>query len=163
MTWLDPKYDSFTNAPCVNYDTVRCPINPLTGRIPTFRNLSGQKAAGVSEWNVSASATYTQEFGGGISAYIRGEYDYASKFQLTEQVPETCPNGTNCGTTTINLVNASIGVTDANNKLEVMAWVRNLTKNNFYQSAFPTVIQTGSFSAYPNQPRTYGVTLRKSF
>ena len=44
-----------------------------------------------------------------------------------------------------------------------MAWVRNLTKNNFYQSAFPTVIQTGSFSAYPNQPRTYGVTLRKTF
>jgi iron complex outermembrane recepter protein len=163
VTWLDPKYDSFKNAPCVNYDTVRCPVNPLTGRIPTFRDLSGQKAAGISEWSVSTSATYTHRFGDGISAYIRGEYDYASRFQLTEQVPEKCPDGTNCGTTQVNMVNASIGVEDENNGLEIMGWVRNLTKNNFYQSAFPTVIQTGSFSAYPNAPRTYGVTLRKTF
>jgi iron complex outermembrane recepter protein len=162
-TWLDPKYDSFKNAPCVNYDTVRCPVNPLTGRIPVFRDLTGQKPAGISEWSISTSATYTHNFGGGISAYIRGEYDYASKFQLTEQVPEKCPDGTNCGTTTVNTVNGSIGVTDEDNKLDIMLWVRNLTKNNYYQSAFPTVIQTGSFSAYPNQPRTYGVTLRKAF
>ena len=163
LTYLDPKYDSFVNAPCVNYDTVRCPVNPLTGRIPTFRNLSGQKAAGVGQWNISTSATYTHDFGGGITAYIRGEYDFVSRFQLTEQVPEKCPDGTNCGTTEVNTVNASIGLSDEDNKLDIMFWVRNLTKDNYYQSAFPTVIQTGSFSAYPNQPRTYGVTLRKSF
>ncbi len=162
-TYLDPKYDSFKNAPCVNYDTVRCPINPATGRIPTFRDLTGDRPAGISKWSVSTSATYTQDFGNGLSAYIRGEYDFVSRFQLTEQVPEKCPDGTNCGTTEVNSINASIGVTDEENKLEVMAWVRNLTKDNYYQSAFPTVIQTGSFSAYPNQPRTYGVTLRKSF
>ena len=162
LTWLDPKYDSFTNAPCVNYDPV-CAVNPTTGLRPTFRNLTGKKPAGVGQWNISTSATYTHDFGGGISAYIRGEYDYVSKFQLTEQVPELCPDGTNCGTTTVNTVNGSIGLTDENNKLDIMLWVRNLTKNNYYQSAFPTVIQTGSFSAYPNQPRTYGVTLRKSF
>lgn len=163
VTWLDPKYDSFKNAPCVNYDTVRCPVNPLTGRIPVFRDLTGQKPAGIAEWSVSTSATYTHSFGGGISAYIRGEYDFASRFQLTEQVPEKCPDGSNCGTTEVNTVNASIGVTDTENQLEIMAWVRNLTKDNYYQSAFPTVIQTGSFSAYPNQPRLYGVTLRKTF
>ena len=163
VTYLDPKYDSFVNAPCVNYDTVRCPINPATGRIPVFRNLSGQRPAGIATWSFSTSATYTHDFGGGIAAYIRGEYDYTSSFQLTEQVPEKCSDGTNCGTSKINIVNASIGVEDANNGLEIMAWVRNLTKNNFYISAFPTVVQTGSFSAYPNQPRTYGVTLRKTF
>ena len=162
-TYLDPKYDSFANAPCVNYDTVRCPVNPLTGRTPVFRDLTGAKPAGIPEWSVTASATYTQDFGGGISAYIRSEYDYTSRFQLTEQVPELCPDGTNCGTTEINTVNASVGLTDANNQLDIMLWVRNLTKDNYYQSAFPTVIQTGSYSAYPNQPRTYGVTVRKTF
>jgi iron complex outermembrane receptor protein len=30
-------------------------------------------------------------------------------------------------------------------------------------SAFPTVAQSGSYSGYPNAPRTYGVTLRKAF
>lgn len=163
LTWLDPKYDSFKNAPCVNYDTVRCPVNPLTGRIPVFRDLTGTKPAGIAEWSASTSATYTHEFGDGISAYIRGEYDYTSRFQITEQVPEKCPDGTNCGTTEINMINASIGLQSEEDGLEVMAWVRNLTKDNFYQSAFPTVLQTGSFSAYPNAPRTYGVTLRKTF
>ncbi|MES2058609.1 MAG: TonB-dependent receptor, partial [Pseudomonadota bacterium] len=28
LTYLDPKYDSFAGAACVNYDTVRCPVNP---------------------------------------------------------------------------------------------------------------------------------------
>jgi iron complex outermembrane recepter protein len=138
-------------------------VNPLTGRIPTFRNLTGKRPAGIATWSASTSATYTHRVNESISAYIRGEYDYTSKFQLTEQVPEVCPDGTNCGTTKVSTINASIGVEDADNGLEIMAWVRNLTKDNYYQSAFPTVIQTGSFSAYPNQPRTYGVTLRKTF
>ena len=30
-------------------------------------------------------------------------------------------------------------------------------------AAFPAVAQLGSFSGYPNQPATYGVTVRKSF
>ena len=30
-------------------------------------------------------------------------------------------------------------------------------------SAFPSVFQEGSFSGYPNQPRTYGVTVTARF
>jgi iron complex outermembrane receptor protein len=44
-----------------------------------------------------------------------------------------------------------------------MFWVRNLTQDNFLISTFPTVAQDGSYSGYPNQPRTFGATLRKSF
>ena len=39
-----------------------------------------------------------------------------------------------------------------------MVWARNLTKDNFLLGAFPTVAQYGSYSGYPNEPRTYGVT-----
>ena len=62
-----------------------------------------------------------------------------------------------------NNVNASLTFTSEDAKLEVMGWVRNLTNDNQLIGTFNTVVQDGSYSGYPNQPRTYGVTLRKSF
>ena len=48
-----------------------------------------------------------------------------------------------------------------------MGWVRNLTNDDALLATFATVAQQspspGSVSGYPNQPRTYGVTLRKTF
>ena len=157
VTYLDPKYDSFTGAACVNYDTVRCPVNPATGLRPSFRDLSGQRPAGIPTWSFSTSATLSHDFTGDISAYVRGEFDYMSKFQLTETTP---PNLSTYGQ---NNVNASLGVSSKVNQLELMFWVRNLTQDNQLISTFPTVAQDGSYSGYPNQPRTYGATLRKSF
>ncbi|MET3759921.1 TonB-dependent receptor [Sphingomonas sp. UYEF23] len=157
VTYLDPKYDSFTGAACVSYDTVRCPINPLTGLIPNFRNLTGTKPTGIPEWSSSVSAVISHTFSPSVSAYLRGEYDYTSKFQLTDTVPPAL------NTYGQNNVNASLGFTFEKAKLEAMLWVRNLTKDNQLISAFPTVAQDGSYSGYPNQPRTYGLTLRKAF
>jgi iron complex outermembrane recepter protein len=157
VTYLDPKYDSFTGAACVNYDTVRCPLNPLTGLRPNFRNLTGDKPAGIPKWSASTSATINHSFNGSLAGYIRAEYDYTSNTFLTETTP---PNLATWGQ---NNVNASIGVIDSDAQLEVMVWARNLTNDNTLVSTFPTVVQDGSYSGYPNQPRTYGVTLRKTF
>jgi len=44
-----------------------------------------------------------------------------------------------------------------------MLWGRNVTNDEYLVSAFPTTVQTGSYSGYPNQPRTFGVTVRKYF
>lgn len=40
---------------------------------------------------------------------------------------------------------------------------RNLTDDEYLLSAFPSVFQEGSLSGYANEPRTYGVTLRRHF
>ena len=157
VTYLDPKYDSFTGAACVNYDTVRCPVNPATGLRPSFRDLSGQRPAGIPTWSFSTSATLSHDLTNDIGAYLRGEYNYTSKFQLTETTP---PNLSTYGQ---NTVNASLGIQSKANQLELMFWVRNLTQDNYLISTFPTVAQDGSYSGYPNQPRTFGATLRKSF
>ena len=60
-------------------------------------------------------------------------------------------------------MNASLGVTFDRAKLEVMLWTRNLTNDRSFVASFPTVAQTGSYSGYPNQPRTFGATFRKRF
>ena len=161
VTYLDGKYDSFKGAPCFAYDTVRCPVNPLTGRIPFSRDLTGSKPAGVPTWSGSASATINHNFNETLSGYLRGEFDYTSNTYLSETTPA---NLATYGNSTINM---SLGVTDSEAQLEVMLWARNLTNDNALLATFPTVAQgspaPASYSGYPNQPRTYGVTLRKSF
>ncbi|WP_029625542.1 TonB-dependent receptor [Sphingomonas sp. PAMC 26605] len=157
VTYLDPKYDSFLRAPCVNYDTTRCPLNPTTGQRPAFRDLSGDRPAGISKWSFSTSATLSHSITTDISAFLRGEYDYASKVQLTETTP---PDLSTYG---LNNVNASLGLTSATAKVDMLFWVRNLTQNNTLVGSFPTVAQDGSYTGYVNDPRTYGVTLTKRF
>ena len=157
VTYLDPKYDSFKRAVCVVYDTVRCPINPLTGRRPLFRDLSGQRPAGISEWSFSTSATVSHRFSESFEAYLRGEYDYASKVPLSETTPPAI------STYGLSNVNASLGLNFTKPRIEIMLWARNLTDHHSFIASFPTVAQDGSFTGFPIQPRTFGVTVRKKF
>jgi iron complex outermembrane receptor protein len=60
-------------------------------------------------------------------------------------------------------VNLSLGLNHDESGLEAMFWARNVTDHETLISAFPTTAAPGSFSAYPNAPRTYGLTLRKNF
>ena len=153
-TYLDAKYDSFTQAPCVAFDTVNCPVDPTTGLTPNFRDLSGQRPAGIPRWSISTSATFTHDFGNGYAGFLRGEYDYASPTYLIETVPM------NLATYSQKSVNASVGFGNRPQHYEVMLWARNLTNYRSIIGAFPTVAQAGSYSGFPNQPRTFGVTLR---
>jgi len=62
----------------------------------------------------------------------------------------------------VGTLNASVGLSWTNG-LDVSIWGRNLNDDEYFQSAFPTVAQEGSVNGYPNAPRTYGVTVRKTF
>ena len=62
----------------------------------------------------------------------------------------------------MNVFNASLGL-NMENGFEALLWGRNIFDDEFAIVAFPTTAQAGSFNAYPNAPRTYGVTLRKRF
>ncbi|MES2046504.1 MAG: TonB-dependent receptor [Pseudomonadota bacterium] len=157
VTYLDPKYDSFTGAACVDYDTVRCPLNPNTGLRPNFRDLTGQRPAGIPTWSGSASATISHKLNDNWGFYLRGEYDYTSNTQLTETTP---PQYSTWGQSQIN---ASFAIQDTADQLELMIWARNLNNDKYLLATFPTVAQSGSYSGYPNEPRTWGVTVRKSF
>jgi len=157
FTYLDPKYDSFVGAACVDYDTVQCPINPATGLRPNFRDLTGRRPAGIPEWSATISGTLNHTFGNGVAAFLRGEWDYSSPTQLTETVPPQY------STSKVSQVNASLSFANIFKHTELMFWVRNLTQDNYLLSAFPTVVQTGSYSGYPNEPRTWGGTLRFTF
>ncbi len=156
-TYLDARYDSFTHAPCVAFDTVNCPTDPATGLTPNFRDLSGQRPAGIPRLSLSASATVTHDFADGYSGFLRGEYSYTSPTYLIETVPA------DLGTWSRHSVNASIGLSNRPQHYEIMLWARNLTNSRSMVGVFPTVAQAGSYSGFPNEPRMAGVTLKLRF
>ncbi len=137
-TFLDAKYDSYPGAQGPN------------GAV----DLSGTKVAGVPSATVTLGSTYKWEMGA-YDAFVRADYHYESNVQVIENVPAAIASRE------VSTMNASVGI--SRDGWELMLWARNLNNDDYLQSAFPSVAQTGSFSGYPNQPRTFGGTIRKSF
>jgi outer membrane receptor protein involved in Fe transport len=137
-TFLDPKYDSFVGA--------EGPSGPV--------NLSGQKPAGIHEQSLSLGLNYLWSLGG-VDGFVRTDYLYESNAAIAENVAASIASRE------VNTLNASVGFKAAG--FDVLVWGRNLNDDEYLLQVFPAVAQAGSFSGYPNQPRTYGVTLRKQF
>jgi len=142
-TFLDSKYDVFTGA---------------TGPNNTVVDYIGTAVPGVPDLSVTATGRYGFTLGN-ADGYARVEYVYEDEVQVIENVPASLASRE------INTVNASVGLA-WDNGFEVMLWGRNITNDEYLLSAFPSVAQNvppGAYSGYPNQPRTYGITLRKYF
>lgn len=153
VTYLDPEYDSFPNAPCATF--VGAAPAACVGGATTF-DASGMRPAGISKWSVASSLTYTQPITDTVEMYLRGELDIQSDVQAIENVPAAFASRN------VENLNVSVGF-NWENGLEVQGWMRNALNDKYIIQAFPTVAQTGSFSGHLNEPRTYGVTVRKKF
>ncbi len=138
-TLMDPKYDSFTGAEGVNGPT----------------DLSGATPAGIHETSITATGNYKFQLGNALG-FVRAEYIYEDDIQIVDNVPKSIASRE------VSTINASFGLS-WDNGVEAMLWGRNLNNDEYLMSAFPAVAQAGSFSGYPNPPRTYGLTLRKYF
>ena len=148
--WMKAEYDSYPGAPVV---TGSAP-DLADGVADGVGDLSGADVAGIPEFAGSFGVQYTRDFNGG-EAFFRADYQYESEVELLNNLPEDI-------TRSVSTINASVGM-NLDNGLEALLWARNLNEDEYYTSGFPTTLQAGSFSAYPNQPRTYGITLRKQF
>ena len=144
-TIMDPVYDSFVNAESVDPDT----FDTIT------EDISGQQVAGIHEVSLTASGIYSFAVGG-ADGYVRAEYIYEDKVRVIQNTPAAVASRE------VGTLNAGLGLA-WDNGFEVNLWGRNLTDDEYLLSAFPSVAQDGSFSGYPNQPRTFGLTVRKYF
>lgn len=99
-------------------------------------------------------ATYTQPLSHGMKLLLRGDFDYQTPVQIAEGVI----------TLEREVKELNLAATlQFENGLEVSAWGRNVTNNHYITTIFSSVAQSGSVSAYPNQPVTYGGTIRFKF
>ncbi len=136
FTYLEPKYDSYPGS--------------------AFGDLSGLQPAGIPELSTTLGATYTQDLGGGNDLILSGDYHYESQVQINDS-PAFRPYKREVsdlnGSATLRL----------DNGLQLTLWGRNLTNARYITTVFPSVVQAGSVSGYPNQPRTYGVAAKFKF
>ena len=153
-TFLSPEYDTYVGAP-----------SPCSGR-----NLdrSGTRPLGIHDRSISAGITYDWTVGD-VEGFVRADYDYESNTlvnrheQATTNCSPTIPIPTNTFDTyrKVSSVNMSVGF--SLDTWDVLVYGRNLTDDEYLIQSFPSVAQQFSVSGYPNQPRTYGLTIRKNF
>ena len=146
----DPTFDDFRGAPVVTGGA----LDLADGVADGVGDLSGEQPAGINEVSLSASATFKYDFGNGMNAFLRGDYQFEDEVQVVDNI-----EGVDRST---NILNGALGV-NFDNGLGVRFWARNITDDRSFTSAFPGVIQAGTVNTYPNQPRTYGVSLRYNF
>lgn len=136
--FYDAKFDSFTDSP--NGD------------------LTGARPAGIPEVSTNTAINYDFTIGD-KDAYIRADWQYSSPTKYTDNPALQSLIGFERKS---NIVNMSAGITFENGT-SISVWGRNILDEQFITGAFPSIAQSGSVSGFPNQPATYGVTLRHTF
>jgi outer membrane receptor protein involved in Fe transport len=151
-TYLDPKYNNFANS--------------------SVGNLTGRKPAGIPEWTILLGAQYEAPLGNG-RLVPRVSYLYQSDTQLVEGLPGFLvrgPDGSILDSTAalaaakpfrreVNDLTASLGY-EMDNGITVEVWSHNLLNDRNILTIFDSVAQPQGVSGYPNDPRTYGATVR---
>ena len=170
--FTDAKYVRFTNAPCppelsggtalpvVNGQIVGTPAAAGTpGNSLPYCDISGQVLPGISKWAFSYGAEYNlpvQLFGTDGQLYAGVDGSYRSKFSS---------NPSRSIYTDINgyaLTNFRLGYRKEGS-WNVFGWLRNAFDTNYYEVLATQSGSTGLVVGQPGDPRTYGVTLSKSF
>ena len=155
VTYLDPTYDSFVQS--------------------SVGDISGTKPAGIPEWTVLLGAQYEFETSGG-TLIPRVSYLWQSDTQLIEGLPAFLvknPDGSIASNTQalavaeaftreVNDMTASLSY-EVDGGPSFTLWARNLLNDRDLGVVFDSPAQPGNVSGYPNDPRTYGATVRYKF
>jgi len=143
-TIMDPVYDSFEGA---------------AGPGGTSIDLSGERPAGIHEISAVLSAGYDFNLGD-REAYVRGDFLFESEVRVADNVtPEEVGDD---AFREVKTFNASAGI-DITDSVGLQLWARNLFNDEYPLSIFRSVAQEGSFSGYPNAPRTFGGSIKVNF
>jgi outer membrane receptor protein involved in Fe transport len=145
VTYNDAYYDS---------TVVFNPLDPVPNTVS-----SGQPFAFAPEWVTTGSITYEMPLGGDMRAlfYLDGRWNSEYRTQTLARDPlGRTDNGS------FAIFNGRIGIGPQNERWSVELWGRNLTDEFYYVGAFQPPLQN-SYVIYPNEPATYGVTIRARY
>lgn len=151
VAYTDGQYISFKNAPV--------PLEE-TGGQSAFKDVSGGRLPGISEWAGS--------LGGEITSNTATLIDKEGKFFLAlESYYRSDFSSSPSPSQFLNiegyaLLNGRLGFR-ANEGLSLFLWARNLLDKDYFEQLLPAAGNAGHYAAVLGDPRTYGVTLRYSF
>ena len=136
------------------------------------RNLCGNSLTNAPKLVTIVGATYRSDVGRGLAAFVNGQIRAESDRRTSTQARAVPATAAGLGTTPLlpfdvqdgNVkINLRVGVGNVEETLAVEAFVTNLTDVVTRGVTFNTVLRSGSRSAFPQEPRMYGVTVRGKF
>lgn len=158
---------TYTTADFENFDRGTCWVaTPFHTGMPDpgqtdpnlpFCSRSGDRVPGVPEHNFYVSPAVGFYVGQDTRIFIRPEYIYYS---------DTMTDGNNEPLKlrgSYDIWNLRVGLDFESIDASLTAWGRNLADEPHYETVFDVPIQDGKLNAYPREPRTWGLTLRKDF
>lgn len=137
-TFIDAEYDSFPDS--------------------AFGDLTGETPAGIPEISTSTSALYEFDLNGWES-FVRADWQHSEGAAYTDNAALQNFIGFDRD---FDLVNASAGFTTEGG-VGVTIWGRNIFGEEYFNSVFTPLFESTSLTGFPNQPETYGITVRKAF
>lgn len=144
--YTDAKYVKYANAPQA----------PERLNLGSVQDLSGEQLPGVPKFTYAVSADLGQPIGDwqgrSVELYGHADYSHRSSFNTSSS------NSRYAQVPGYGLVNARIGIRDAEARWDLSVWVKNLTDKNYFQTLSPSA--QGNITALIGEPRTWGVTLR---
>jgi iron complex outermembrane receptor protein len=171
--FTDAKYVDFRNAPCppelsggsAQTLTGGVPTGPTSpagtigGISPAFCDISGQWLPGVSKWAFSYGAEFQLPAGSaGMPGQLYAGFDgsYRSKFSSNpSRSLYTDVDG-------YALSNFRLGYREPGS-WNAWVWLRNAFDENYYEVLATQSGSTGLIVGQPGDPRTYGLTVSRSF
>jgi len=127
--------------------------NPLV----TVCDRSGDRIPDNPEHNLFAAMNLDFQLGSNAVLFIRPELNYYS---------DTMTDGNNDPLklrASYQVYNLRVGLAIESWGTDLTLWGRNLADDSNYETVFDVPLQDGKLNAYPREPRTIGLTLRKTF
>ncbi|MEO0906688.1 MAG: TonB-dependent receptor [Pseudomonadota bacterium] len=136
------------------------------------QNLCGAQLTNAPQLVGIMGATFTQDISDNLEFFLNGQVRMEDDRRTSTQ-PSTPPtNAADLGNTPLLPFDVQDGTTKVNLRAGIgqpgggwglEAWVTNLTNEVTRGVTFSTTLRSGSRSAFPQEPRMYGVTLRGEF
>ncbi|HEX8339555.1 MAG TPA: TonB-dependent receptor, partial [Tepidisphaeraceae bacterium] len=166
--YTDGKYLRFVDAPCppeLAGGTAATAANPASppgtpgGFSPANCDISGQRLPGISKWSLSYGADYSlpaKLFGLSGNAYFGVDGSYRSRFSSNPSASAYTDIAAYA------LTNFRLGFRD-DEGFNTFLWVRNAFDTEYFEVLALQSGNTGLVVGQPADPRTYGITVGKSF
>ena len=126
-TFLDAKYTSYAAAQCYPLQTA---AQGCTGT-PARQNLTGERAVQAPKQKFLIGAKYSHAISSSLEGFVQANYQYQSDVYYVAEDPQTFQPS-------YGITNLGLGLRDESGKWQVVAFVNNLSDEQYY----PAIVNT---------------------
>lgn len=151
------EFDEFENGDCWIAYTWQTGTDDPAANGDGSCNRSGDRISGNPEHFANLGIKQSFQLGDGVDGYIYGEYTY-----LSDQVLDN-NNDPLKEQDAYGLLNLRAGISWEEYGVDLTFWGRNVLEEDYKRTTFDVPVQSGKLMSYASEPRTFGLTMNKSF